>query len=500
MNFFKKYQLDSIVFLTGAIVMVMELAGSRALAPYVGTSIFVWTSLIGIILASLSLGYYLGGKIADATPTYQRLGQFIFFAGVCIGLVGFFHKHVLDIVSRIFQDVRLGATISTTILFAVPSVLLGMVSPYAVKLRMHDLEHSGSVVGNLSALSTLGSITGTFLTGFFLITHFGTTHLFFILAILLIAVSIFAYRPKKWIIPLSGILIFIAGNLGVFLLTNLEEAQGKITIQSAYKHIHITPGTDANTGRATRLITTEPRLIQSGMFLDNPTELLFDYTKFYHLSKHLSPTLERALMLGGAGYSYPKSFLDTFPNATIDVVEIDPTMTDVARQYFALPDTPRLTIIHEDGRIFLNRTNETYNVIYGDAFGSFHSIPHHLTTKEAAQATYDALDKNGVVLVNIISALEGGRAAFMEAEYHTYKEVFPHVYIFQIKKNVNTTQAQNLMLVALKSPTPLPSTSTDTEFQHYLSHLWTKPIPKTYPILTDEHAPVDQYIMKNAWQ
>ena len=185
-----KYILELTIFVCGAVVMIFELVGSRVLGPYFGTSIFVWTSLIGIILGSLSLGYYLGGKIADKKPNFNSLSIIIFLAAVSIGLTIFIKDFLLIYLQIYFTDVRITSVFASLILFSPTSVLLGIVSPYAVKLKIENLNTSGSTVGNLYAISTAGSIIGTFLSGFYLIPQFGTNKLLIILSLTLIFISL----------------------------------------------------------------------------------------------------------------------------------------------------------------------------------------------------------------------------------------------------------------------------------------------------------------------
>lgn len=184
-KFMKKFLLEIIVFICGAVVMAFEIVGSRMLGPYVGTSIFVWTGIIGVILMCLSLGYYYGGKIADKKPEFKLLALIILLAGLFIGISTLIKDGLLEVLLNTFNDVKLISLLATFILFSIPSVLLGMVSPYAVRLKIKSLDKSGSTVGNLYAISTLGSITGTFLAGFYLIPSFGVIFILNQLAIIL---------------------------------------------------------------------------------------------------------------------------------------------------------------------------------------------------------------------------------------------------------------------------------------------------------------------------
>jgi len=189
-------------------------------------------------------------------------------------------------------------------------------------------------------------------------------------------------------------------------------------------------------------------------------------------------------------------FLFKYSEATIDVIEIDPMVTELAKKYFNLKEDPRLNIYHEDGRVFLNRTKEKYDAIFGDAFSSYYSLPYQLTTKEAVQKKYNILNDNGVVILNIISSIEGEKGKFLRAEYATYKSIFPQVYLFPVTQPDYGSIVQNIILVALKSEKDQVFNSEDLELNEYLNHLWTKKIDMDMPILTDDYAPVDYYISK----
>lgn len=493
-----KYILEITVFVCGAVVMVFELVGSRILGPYMGTSIFVWTSLIGVILGSLSLGYYWGGKIADKRPNFENLSLIIFISAILIGLTTLTKDYWLIGLQGSFLDAKIISVFASIILFAPASICLGMISPYAVKLKMHNLDTSASTVGNLYAISTMGSIFGTFLSGFYLIPHFGTNKLLIILLITLIITSISLSVKQFLKVKLLFLLIIIIGCFVTSSFITLSFNKGGflnfVDVDTAYNRIWIYDRVSGQTGKLVKTMGINNEN-HSSMFLDSD-ELVNEYTKYYNLAEHFNPNFKKALIFGGAGYSYPKSFLERYKDATIDVVEIDPKVTVLAKQYFRLKDDPRLTIYHEDGRLYLNRTKEKYDVIYGDAFGSHYSIPYQLTTKEAVEKKYDILNDNGVVVLNIISALEGKRSSFLQAEYVTYKSIFPQVYLFPVTAPDDGSQVQNIILVALKSDKSQTFSDTNIELNGFLTHLWEKPIETNFPILTDDFAPVDYYINK----
>lgn len=486
-----KYNLEITVFFTGAIIMIYELIGSRILGPYFGTSIFVWTSLIGIILASLSLGYFLGGKLSDQQPTYTKLSLIIFTAGIFIGLTSILKDIILILLYNNIHNIKYASVISSLIIFAPPSILLGIVSPYSAKLKLKNLENSGSTIGNLYALSTAGSIFGTFLAGFYLIPHFGTNKLLIILTISLIIISSLIAVTKISQFKIISLLFLAASWFFLDKYNQVLAKQGFIDVDTAYNRIWIYDTLDSQTNKTVRtfLINNEN---SSATYLEDK-QLVFEYTKFYHLARFFNPDFTKTLMFGGAGYSFPKNFIETYPQASIDVVEIDPGVTELAKKYFNLQDNPRLNIFHQDGRDFLNKCNEKYDVIFGDAFNSHFSIPYQLTTTEAVQKKYDILNDNGLVILNLISAIDGEKGHFLQAEYKTYQKIFPQVYLFPVRDD-DPTITQNIILVALKSPVIPTFHSDDQEINNYLKHLWQGQINQTLPVLTDDYCPVEYYI------
>jgi len=228
------------------------------------------------------------------------------------------------------------------------------------------------------------------------------------------------------------------------------------------------------------------------MYLDG-NDLSSPYTRAYHLFDSFAPDAKNILMLWGAAYSFPKNFLETYPDKNIDVVEIDPVMTSIAKKYFYLTDDPRLTSIHQDARVYLNNSEKKYDAILWDAFWSYFSIPFQLTTLETVEHKYDMLTENGVVILNIIAAQSWDASKFLHAEYLTYKQVFPEVFILPVRSDI-PEEVQNIMLVAAKNPDTLSFFHEDEELQNLLTRKTYLDILDNTPILTDNYAPVDYYI------
>jgi len=488
---FSKRILEITVFTCGAMVMVLELVGSRVLGPYIGTSIYVWTSLIGVIMGSLSLGYWLGGNFADRNANLKNLASIIFASGILIIIINIFKVDLINTIIMVNTDLSTKSLIASILIFFLPSTLLGMVSPYAAKLKIKDLQNSGATIGNLYALSTLGSIAGTFMAGYWLIPSFGTQKIFYAIGIILVFNSMLLSLKNRLFLKSSLLVVAI----GLVLVTPKNLENGVLAdIDSMYSRIWVYETTYGSENKAIRALRTDSLGIQSAMFLDG-NELVFGYTKYYRLSSYYNKNIRNALVIGGAGYSYPKDFLDKFPEANLDVVEIDPEMTEIAKKYFNLKDNPRLTIYHADSRVFLNNTSKKYDAIYVDAFSGI-TVPYQLTTLEAINNMKKALNPGGVIITNTVSPIDGPYNKFFASEYKTYKECFSQVKIFPVMYPVDTLRIQNVVLVATDSNEIDTNAIIDPEINLLLSREWTKTIDDSNGIiLTDDYAPVESYLM-----
>lgn len=471
--------------------MIFELVGSRLLAPYLGSSLITWTSLIGVILASLSLGYWYGGVLADREPSERRLAFIIFIAGALIFLVLPINKPLLAFLSTLTWSLQIKSVLAAIWLFTPASVALGMVSPYAVKLSLSSLGSAGRNVGSLYSISTMGSLAGTFSAGFFLIPFFGTLKIVAMLGIILIILSLWLYfydSFNKKLIPKFFVFALALFGLSYFFTHPLDSI---IDLDTTYSRVWVYDSLWGPKQESVRIMRLDSGY-SSAMSLDND-DLVFDYTKYYRLAGYFNPALNKALMIGGAAYSYPKDFLKNYPRAELTVAEIDPAVTELARKYFKLPNDPRLIIKHADGRVFLNETKDKYDTIFIDAFSSSFSIPFQLTTKEVAQKEFATLNDDGLVIINVVSAVTGHKGKLARSMYATYKQIFPQVYLFPVGTVEQADSLQNVMLVAMKSKIKPNFAPIDSPYQELLSHLWTKPVASA-PILTDDWAPTDYLV------
>lgn len=484
-------------FSCGTCVMVLEMAGSRVVAPYMGTSLIVWTSLIGIVMTSLSLGYWLGGVAADRRPHPRLLARIIGLAAFFTAVVAVIANPLLNALSTNIYNVYIGSVIASLCLFAIPSLLLGMVSPFIVRLAINSLGSAGKTVGSFSAISSAGSIAGTFLGGFVLISFFSSSTILFQVAFVLALTAIAVYRPSwKTLAPVA------AAALALCFVSEsgaMPMAPAGINFDTKYNSVRIADIGLTGTQRKVRILQTDPLGAQSLMFVDAPDQLYSEYTRFYDLAFHFNTDPgQKILMLGGGGYCVPKHLGASRPEAAVDIVELDPGITKAARDYFALKDRPGQRIFHEDARIFLNREAARgelkYDAVFGDVFGSSYNIPFHLTTVECMEKIRSLLTDDGVLIMNVISSVDSN---LFSGIYASVAKVFPTVMIFPASFPRNASLRQNIMIVALASETAPQRAAESKYMERLLAHRWKRDFTAKIPAFTDAYAPVEKYSLVN---
>jgi len=485
--------LEIVVFVCGAVVMVIELAATRILAPYLGTSTVVWTSVIGVILAALALGYWWGGRLADRRPTAKALSLVILAAALCTACIGFSNAFVVEMVQASGTGLHATSLAAVALLFGPAATLLGMIAPFAARIRLTDTATAGRTVGRLYALSTVGSIVGSFAGGFFLIAWFGSASILFLMAGLLALASALCHRglwPVKALCALgcAGLYFFSASQ------TAALAAKGVVDVDTPYQRVLVYPSRDYTTGRQMIALSTGPEGVQGAVYPDDPDALALNYTRFLPLASHFAPDMRRVLVLGGGAYAFPKYVLKRHPQARVDVVELDPGITALARSHFFLPEDPRLVIRHEDARTFLNANSGHYDVIVVDVFNSAASIPFHLATVETVRRLAQALDDEGVLIVNTIGAFQGPRARLYKSFAATYSQAFPQVHAIQAWKGGSQEASQNILLVCFKTARPRDWTSADPDVSARLGQRVDLPDLSGALVLTDDYAPVERFL------
>lgn len=485
------------VFITGASVMVIEILASRLVAPYFGNSIFVWTSIIGVIMASLSVGYWWGGRVADKEPNEKSLSRIIFYSSILTAVIPLLSTPILMLC--MFFGLKLGSVFSAAVILSVPSVLLGSVSPYAVRLSASKVQTVGETAGSLYSVSTVGSIVGTFLTGFVLIPHFGVKTVFFILSMVLFLTSL-NLSGKKFFSQLTIIFLITV----FFSLYQTRSVDALLTVpgviyqkDTPYNKIRVIE--DEKQGTRSLILDLGT---QGGIYL-NSSESAYPYADFFHAAFALKKNSSNALFLGtGAGVGQA-SYLRRHPELFIDSVDIDPDVIKVAKKYFFLNESEHLRFHSEDARFFLSNSDKKYDFIVMDVFGSDHSTPPHIVTTEMFGEMRDHMVYDGVFVANVIGSTEGKHSVFIRAFMKTALSQFNCVYVLPLR-GYNLSVIQNIILLAQDTPECLTRQGFKdalSEIPYDLGHVnWSDVeyvlVPgdvdySSAPLLTDDYVPAD---------
>jgi spermidine synthase len=448
-KYFQKVRLPLVVFITGACSLVIEVVATRILSPYFGNTIFTVSSVIGIVLAALSVGYYFGGRLADRYPAYRIFYLIISVSGLSVIILYFLTLFLLPVFGTRLP-ITIGPIISAVILFFVPSFFLGTLSPFAIKLQQKEFPKKGigSITGEIYFWSTFGSIFGSLFTGFILIPRFGINQIIIAVALTLTVLGLLPLLktgfPKKTVLVVTMLACF-----GFFLtkIVSVSPDEGLLYAHNGiYEKISIFDGTYA--GKPARIFMQD-RSLSGAMFLDSD-ELAIDYTKYYALYKIFKPDVKQALVIGGGAYSVPKALLKDLPGAAIDVSEIEPSLYELARKYLLVPETDHLKNFTDDGRRLLRDTRKKYDLIFSDVYYSLFSIPPHFTTREFFLLAKSKLSNNGIFIANLIGDMSRQEPSLILSEIKTFLSAFPNSYIFAVD-SPGIISPQNIMLVGFNS-------------------------------------------------
>ncbi len=485
--------------------MIVEVVAVRVLSPFYGNTIFTVSSVISVILLALSFGYYAGGKLADQHPTLPWFFGMILVSGLVLLLFYFLGTIALPILSSTLS-IAVGPLVSAALLFLLPALLLGTLSPYAVKLQSIYFPEQGvgSVAGNIFFWSTLGSITGSLLAGFVLIPHFGIDRILIANGIFLFALGLLplvAFGLERKVVYKVLLLFALLAGAALFAAYR-SSAAALYSRDGIYERVTIYDGTYG--GRPTRFFQQDRSssgASSGAMFLDtnDPTDLVYDYTKYYSLYKIFTPRVGNALIIGGGAYSVPKALLRELPGVNVDVAEIEPSLYQLAKKYFNLPETSRLHNYVEDGRRLLRDSSKKYDLMFSDVYYSFFAVPPHFTTREFFVLAKSRLAPGGVLVVNMIGDLSRQQPSLILAEIKTFQTVFPNSYFFAVD-SPEKTYSQNIMLVGSNSDSRLDlnDPSVTEHKDPFIRFLGYKVIDvrhrfdlSPYPVLTDNFAPVE---------
>ena len=388
--------LPVLVFTVGAASLGAEIAAARLLAPYFGASTIVWANTIGVVLVSLSVGYWLGGRFADRHPRLRGLCLLVLAAAALLALVPFVARPFLSLSVDAFEELSaftfLGSLFGVLALVAVPVVLLGACSPYAVRLAVRDLDSSGEVAGRLYAISTAGSLLGTMAAALLFIPYLGTQRTFLVFATALAVVAAIGLGRRFVALPalLGATVLLPAGTLKAS-----EDGEVLYEAETAHQYVRVVEQPDGdrvlelNEGQAVH------SLFRPGSYL---TRDYWDGFLVLPFAALVEPP-DRVAMLGSAAGTVARAYGRYFPETNIDAVEIDPELAQIGRRYFGLRN-PRVRDFGEDARPFLARSAGGYDAIFVDAYRQPY-IPFYLATKEFFELVRERLAPGGVVVVNV---------------------------------------------------------------------------------------------------
>ncbi len=492
------------VFITGACVLVIEIVATRVLSPFFGNTIFSTSSIISVVLLALSAGYYIGGKTADRHPSLQWFFSIISLSGLF--LLSFFSMSntVLEFISSYFSLIT-GPLLASCVLFLFPAFLLGMLSPYAVKLQsiFSPEKGTGSVSGTIFFWSTLGSIIGSVSSGFFLIPYFGVWQIMITNSVVLFVlgfIPLIILFKKRYIFEMAVfLLLFLA--LLLYTVAVHKKEQNVYTKDGRYEKITVLDGQFF--GRPTRFFKQDHSL-SGAMFLDtnNPKDLVYDYTNYYSIYPLFTPKLHDALVIGGGAYSIPKALLADSPEVIVDVSEIEPSLLSLSKKYFGVVESSRLRTNTEDGRRMLKDSGKQYDLIFSDVYYSFFSIPAHFTTVEFFSIAKSKLRKDGVFIANMIGDLSRRDPSLILSEMRTFQTAFPNSYFFVTESEKSSSQ--NIIFVGYNSDKYIDFSSKDVtnNKNSLIRTLHNKRIDterfalNMYPLMTDNYSPVEYFTGK----
>ncbi|HEX8996903.1 MAG TPA: fused MFS/spermidine synthase [Ktedonobacterales bacterium] len=443
----RRLPLLTLVFISGVASLALEMLGPRLMAPFFGTSLFIWANQIGFTLIYLSVGYAIGGRLADRRPSVRLLCTLTAAAALFTGLIPFISGPVLNAAAVALNgeipSVFLGSLFTVVLLFSVPTILLGMVSPFAIRLTLSGVGSAGRSAGNLYALSTVGSIIGAFLPVLVLIPDLGVRRSFFLVAVALLAASLWGLRSGERVgVAIPGALLLLP--LLLPQVVSLGPLKGVSGIgygavideqESLYNFIQVVRGPDGSMN----LLLNEGHAIHSmylpGRVLNGPTWYT-DYAlaaPLFAASDAPNPR-PRLAVVGLAAGTVAKQYTQVYGPVPIDGVEIDPTIVDVGRRYFAMNE-PNLRVTIADGRTFMRFSRDQYDVVMVDAYKPPY-IPFQLATTEFFQEARAHMAADGVIVLN--TSHVGSDYRLVHAFVNTLSQVFPSVYTVDVPDSLNT--------------------------------------------------------------
>ncbi len=480
--------------------LAAEFGASRLLGNIFGTSNIVWAVIIGLILIYLTAGYFIGGKWADRSPNPKTMYAILAWGAFSLGIIPFIASPVLRTAADAFDNLQVGvlvgAFVGVLVLFTIPITLLGMISPFAIRLSLDDAAHAGNVAGKIYGISTIGSFIGSFLPTLVLIPTIGTTYTFLVFSLVLLLTGLIGMiKSSSWKIALPYFtMVILLVLLGIFGTGRIKKSTGQIyESESAYNYIQVLEMPDGtrylrlNEGQGVHSEYHPDHLNYGGpwqQFLSGP---------FFYPAKR-PEDITRVAIVGLAAGTTARQAAAVFPHVIIDGWEIDPKIVQVGREYFDM-NLPNLNVYVQDGRWGLEQSSERYDLVIVDAYRPPY-IPPHLTTQEFFQNAADHLKPAGALAINIGRA--PGDRRLIDGLATTIGTIFPSIYVMDIPGTFNsilyatiqTTKTEYLFenLVAMRETGTL-----DPLLEESLLRTLTNlaPPPQVTTIFSDDRSPIE---------
>ncbi|HEX4188607.1 MAG TPA: fused MFS/spermidine synthase [Solirubrobacteraceae bacterium] len=479
--------LGVLVFVVGAASLGTEIAAARLLAPYFGASTIIWANTIAIVLVALSAGYAIGGRIADRSPRISRLCQIVVAAALLLAAIPFVSAPLLRLAAGALGSLSVGgffgSLAAVLALVAVPIVLLGMVAPFAIRLSIAGPEDSGKVSGHLYAVSTCGSLAGTFLAALVLIPFAGT-HRTFLAFALALAIAAAPGLPRRWTFAPLILLVLLVLPPGAVNANVTGDGKVIYETETPYQYARVVERPDGE-----RLLQLNEGVAAHSLYVPHSylTNNYWDQFQVLPFAGLSSPP-SRIAILGDAAGTTARAYSHYFPRTTIDAVELDAQLTAIGHRFFALPTLPTLHFITADARPWLASTPRRYDAIFLDAYRQPY-IPFYLTTHEFFARVRDHLTARGVLAINV--GHPEGSSALERALSATLATVFPHVLR-------DPSQPTNTLVIASAAPISsraLRSSAAwlpaDLRGLAEASASRLAPALRGGPVYTDDRAPVE---------
>jgi spermidine synthase len=464
--------LLAVVFISGACAMLVEIAGARIIAPYLGSTIFTWTAVIGLVLASLSIGYYIGGSFADRYNDRKHLSTILLGAGIATIILPMLGNSIIPF--TVFIDL-IPASLMASLVLVPASLCYGMVSPYVIKLTSSEGKE-GVSAGRIFALSTAGSIAGVLGTGFLLIPNMALTHIFILAGAAMILMSWVALRKRSAMIDMVPLVLLalISSQFGFIPMLKGEVLHEE---ESQYYNIRVME-TEINNGPA-RLMMLDNAYSSAERADGQPA---FDYVNKTRLGYELVENPENALVLGVAAGTEVEELKANFPEVQVYGVDIDARGMELGMEYFSLEDDERTTLVTDDARRFLKRTDKEFDIVLLDVFRGF-GLPPHLSTKEFFTELKERMSNDGVVIANVISSVEGEESEALLLLHSTFSSVFDNVIMLPVRSDPQ--KVQNIVIIATDR-------GISAFEQEHATDIYREEIEKREP-LSDELNPIELY-------